>query len=366
MIGVLYVLLAVSTACALPGVFIYYRRHSMVTDAISHSVLLGIVLAFFITKDIDSPLLFIGAALFGVLTVFAIEALTASGLVKSEDATGIVFPLFFALAVILITKFAGNVHLDTDVVLMGEVIMAPLNTVTVLGMTLPKKLVEIFFVLLANLAFILLFYKELKLITFNEEYARLQGIPVSGLFYGLMTLTSCTAVVSFDAVGAILVISFMIAPVVAASLVTKDLKHTLLVAVLYGIVNSVLGYTLGLVLNVNISGMCAVAGLVTVLLTFLLQPEGAFLRFLLKKRRKQGFLEEMLLLHVGNHRAEEDPSVEIGVDVIGNHLNWTEQRLDTTVSNLKKKGLLTVDGKNCYALTEKGENRYRELSRSYG
>lgn len=363
---VLYVLIAVSLACGLPGVFIYYRRQSMVTDAISHSVLLGIVLAYFITGDINSPLLFGGATLFGVITVFLIEALTDSGLVKGEDATGIVFPLFFALAVILITKYAGNVHLDTDMVLMGEVIMTPMNTMKFFGFTVPKKLVEAGVVFLANLFFILIFYKELKLIAFNEEYARLQGIHVPALSYGLMALTSLTAVISFDAVGAILVISFMIAPAAAASLLTKDLKDTIIVTMIYGVVNAVVGFYLGVYFNINISGMVALVGLVTLFLTFLFYPEGPVTETLMRRRRKQGFLEDMLLLHVGNHRDQEDAELEIGVENLAEHLNWSQTRYENTVDALKRKGTLTIDDRNCYALTEKGENRYRVLSKRFG
>ena len=114
----------------------------MVSDAISHSVLLGIVLAFFIVRDVSSPWLIAGAALFGVLTVFSVEMLSETGLVKSDDAVGIVFPLFFSLAVILITKYARNVHLDTDMVLMGEVIMAPLYRMSVFGISLPRAFVQ--------------------------------------------------------------------------------------------------------------------------------------------------------------------------------------------------------------------------------
>ncbi|MDO5713530.1 MAG: metal ABC transporter permease [Tissierellia bacterium] len=366
MIQVLYVLITVSMVCGLPGVFLYYRRQSMVTDAISHSVLLGIVLAFFITKDIDSPLLYFGAAIFGVLTVFCIEMLTSSGLVKSEDATGIVFPLFFALAVILITKFAGNVHLDTDIVLMGEVIMTPMNTVHHFGLEMPRKLVELMIMFLANLLFILLFYKELKLMTFNEEYARLQGLQVTALSYVLMTLTSCSAVVAFDAVGAILVISFMITPAAAASLITKDLKNTLVVTMIYGIINSIIGYYLGVYLNINISGMCAVAGLATLFLTFLLYPEGPLMSIFLRKKRKQNFLEDLLLLHIGRHTGEENEERELGVNNLATHLKCTEKNFTKTINLLKKKDEIQVNEKNLYTLTEKGVHRYKELAKRFG
>ena len=157
----LFVLVATAMACAILSPFLVLRKLSMVSDAISHSVLLGIVIAFFIVKDVGSPFLIAGAALFGVITVFVVEFLSGTGLVKNDDAVGIVFPMFFALAVVLITKFARNVHLDTDVVLMGEVIIAPLNRVEFIGMSLPKALVQMGILLLINLLFVIIFFRFL-------------------------------------------------------------------------------------------------------------------------------------------------------------------------------------------------------------
>jgi manganese/zinc/iron transport system permease protein len=119
----LITLLITGIACAILGCFLVLRKLSMITDALAHSILLGIVLAFLITKDLNSPILFIGAGLFGIFTVFSIELLSSTRLVKSDDAVGIIFPLFFSLAVILISTFARNVHLDIDIVLMGQVII---------------------------------------------------------------------------------------------------------------------------------------------------------------------------------------------------------------------------------------------------
>lgn len=141
MIESLYILIITAAACSILGVFLVLRRLSMVSDAISHSVLLGIVIGFFITKDLRSVWLIVAAALFGVFTTMAIEVLIKSRRVGEDAAVGIIFPLFFSIAVILITRFARNVHLDTDMVLMGEVIVAPFNRTTVLGISLPKALI---------------------------------------------------------------------------------------------------------------------------------------------------------------------------------------------------------------------------------
>lgn len=109
MIESLYILIITAAACSILGVFLVLRRLSMVSDAISHSVLLGIVIGFFITKDLRSVWLIVAAALFGVFTTMAIEVLIKSRRVGEDAAVGIIFPLFFSIAVILITRFARNV-----------------------------------------------------------------------------------------------------------------------------------------------------------------------------------------------------------------------------------------------------------------
>lgn len=175
------VLALTAAACALPGVFLLLRNLSMMADAISHTVLLGIVLAFFLVHDLSSPWLLFGAALMGVVTVLLVELLGKTKTTKSDDAIGIVFPVLFSLAVILISKYAGNVHLDTDMVLMGEVVYAGLDTVTLFGHEVASSAVKMGAIFLVNAAFITLFYKELKLSTFDEENARLIGMATGAM-----------------------------------------------------------------------------------------------------------------------------------------------------------------------------------------
>ncbi len=218
----------VALACALPGVFLVLRRMAMMSDAISHTVLLGIVLAFFVVGDLESPLLVLGAAAMGVITVALVEALHGTGLVKQDAAIGLVFPALFSIAVILISRFARGVHLDVDAVLLGELAFAPLNRMTFFGIDLPAALWVMGGILLINIAFIALFFKELKLATFDAGLAATLGFSPVLIHYALMTLVSITAVGAFDAVGSILVVALMITPAATAYLLTDSLTRMLL------------------------------------------------------------------------------------------------------------------------------------------
>ena len=357
-----FVLLITAVACAVLSPFLVLRKLSMVSDAISHSVLLGIVIAFFIVKDVGSPFLIVGAATFGVITVFAVELLSGTGLVKNDDAVGIVFPMFFALAVVLITKFARNVHLDTDVVLMGEVIIAPLNRIEFMGIDLPKAFVQMGILLVVNLLFVIIFFKELKVTTFDRGFATLAGFSSAALFYALMTLSSFTAVTAFDAVGAILVVSFLITPGAAAYLISKDLKVMIAISVGYAVINSIIGYVFSLLMNVSMSGMTAAAAGVTFLLTFLFNREGLITAIFIRLQRKSELKLGLFLNHIGNHSGKKEESEELGLGSIKNHLKWKQAEVDKIAGRLIKKGFIRIDiDKNIYDLTERGREKFVEI-----
>ena len=248
----------ISVACALLGVFLVLRSMSMLTDAISHTVLLGIVLSFFITHKLDSPLLIVGATLTGLLTVYLVEVLSDSKLVKEDAAIGIVLSILFSIAVILISKYTANIHLDIDTVLLGEIAFAPFHTTEIFGFKLATGLVSGLAILIVNLLFITIFFKEIKISIFDKALALTLGLLPEIFHYLLMTLVSVTSVVSFDIVGATLMISFMVGPATTAYMISKNLKTMLVYSSLIGVISSIIGYHLAVFLDVSISGSIAV------------------------------------------------------------------------------------------------------------
>lgn len=258
-IEILLTAVFMSAACALPGSFLVVRNMSMTSDAITHTVLLGIVLGFLLTGDLNSPILIIGAGIVGVLTVWFTETLDNTGLVDSNASNGLVFPLLFSVGVILITLCADSVHLDTDSVLLGELAFAPFDRLVVFGKDIGAKSVYFSMLLFAlNLIFVLVFYKELKFASFDEIAAKTGGLHPEILHYALMTCASITAVVAFQWVGSVLVVAFMIAPPAAALLLTKRLSVVLALSCAIGGTAAAWGYKLASALDVSISGTIAV------------------------------------------------------------------------------------------------------------
>lgn len=344
----------VAAACALPGVFLVLRRTAMVSDAISHTILFGIVIGFLIVRDLESPWLMLGATFTGVLTVWLVEVLARTGLVKQDAAIGLVFPLLFSIAVIMISRFAENVHLDTDVVLLGELAFAPFDRLQMLGIDLPRGIWVLGGILLLNLAFISLFYKELKLTTFDARLAMTLGFSPALLHYTLMTLVSLTAVGSFDAVGAILVIALMIGPAAAAYLLTDRLPHMLWLSVLIGVVSAISGYWLARLMDTTISGAMASMVGVSFLLVFLFAPQRGMLAVARRHSQQRWiFAQQMLTTHLLHHEGRTEASQENALATLGEHLRWAPAFVTAVVQRAEKARLVRRDGEQLL-LTEQG------------
>ena len=350
----------VAVACALLGVFLVLRRMAMMSDAISHTVLLGIVIAFFITRSITSPLLVIGAALMGVLTVSLVELINRTRLVREDAAIGLVFPAIFSIAVIMISRFAGDVHLDTDAVLLGELAFAPFNRLHILGLDIPEALVTTSGILLINIIFIVLFYKELKLATFDAALAAALGFLPAVIHYALMALVSLTAVGAFDAVGSVLVVAFMIAPPAAAYLLTDRLSRMLIYSALIGVISAVSGYWLAHALDASIAGSMATMTGVLFLAAYLLAPErGLIAQARRRQKQRTEFALTMLTMHIAHHTATHEAEQENQVTRLDEHLKWSPQFAMEIVRLAEREGLIRQQS-GLLTLTELGLKRSQQ------
>jgi manganese/zinc/iron transport system permease protein len=332
----------VAVACALPGVFLVLRRMALMSDAISHAILLGIVLAFFVTEDLSSPLLILGAAATGVLTVALVELLNRTQLVKQDAAMGLVFPVLFSIGVILIARYAGDVHLDTDAVLLGELAFAPFDRFVIYGYDLgPQALYVMLAILLLNAAFIVLFYKELKLATFDTALAAALGFSPALVHYALMSLVSVTAVGAFDAVGSVLVVALMIAPPASAYLLTDRLPRMLGLSALFGIVSALGGYWVAHWLDASIAGTMATMTGVVFGLVFLFAPERGMVAIARRRvRQRMEFAQTMLAIHLFNHEGQPEADEESQVAHLDHHLRWQPEFVAQVVQGAERRGLV--------------------------
>lgn len=349
-----------AAACALVGVFLVLRRMSLVSDAITHSVLLGIVLAFFVTQSTTSPLLLLAAAATGVVTVALVELVTRTRLVKEDAAIGLVFPVLFSVGVILVSRYAGGVHLDIDTVLLGELAFAPFDRIEIAGLDLPAGLVTMALVLAVDVLAVTLFWKELKVTTFDAALALSLGLAPTAVTYGLMTLVSLTAVGAFNAVGSILVVALMIGPPAAAYLLSDRLWRVTALAVATGIACAVSGYWLAYALDASIAGCIAASCGSAFALAWAFAPgRGLVAGTRRRARQRSDFALAMLAIHLANHEGKPEAVEESRIDRLGSHLRWDAARVERVVSSAQRRGLV-VEHAGLLGLTERGRRLARE------
>lgn len=274
----------VAASSALVGVFLILRRQALIGDAISHSVLLGIVLAFLITDSRSLPVMLGGAVAIGLLTAWLSDTLHRVGKLQSDASIGIIFTLFFAIGVILVSLYANQIDLDQECVLYGEIAFVPFDTIYIgdleggidLG---PRAFWGIGIVFTIVLLSIVIGFKRLETVAFHPNLAVSLGINIVFWHYFLMTLVSMTTVASFDAVGAILVVALLVIPASSAYLLATSLKQMLWLAVAYSQLSVLIGYSLAFVLDSSISASIAVsAGLLLFITLMILQLKKMLLR----------------------------------------------------------------------------------------
>ena len=341
----------VAIACAIPGTFLVLRKMAMISDAISHSILPGIVIGFFITHDLNSPLLIILATLTGIITVILVEYIQKTGLVKEDTAIGLVFPALFSIGVILIAKNANDVHLDVDAVLLGELAFAPFDRLIVSGLDIgPKSLWIIGSILIVTITLTILFFKELKISTFDTGLAASLGFSPILIHYGLMSVASVTTVGAFDAVGAILVVALMITPAATAYLITENLKKMLFLAILFGIFSAISGYWVSHWLDASIAGAITTVLGFLFLSVYLFAPKKGVIAVLYREKQQRTEVSLLaFLLHLSNHKEKS----ERHINHLTEHINWHKVRAKAVLNLAEKNNMVTIENK-IVSLTEKG------------
>jgi ABC-type Mn2+/Zn2+ transport system permease subunit len=248
-----------NSACAILGCYLVLRRMSMLGDAISHAILPGIVIAFLFSGTLGSWPVFVGALIVGVLTAFLTQSLHGLGNVSEDSSMGVVFTSLFALGVFLMRNFADSVHLDADCALYGQIDLVAFDRVTWGRIEVPRALLPMGCALVAAIVFVIGFWKELKLVSFDPALATAMGISAGVMHYLLMAMVAAVTVASFEAVGSILVIAMLIVPGATAHLLTDRLWLLIVWSVVVAVLSAVLGYLGAAAWNTSVAGMMCVA-----------------------------------------------------------------------------------------------------------
>lgn len=261
-----------AVACAIPGCFLMLRRLSLLGDALSHSILPGIAVAFLLTGSRDAVPMLAGAVVAALVTVFISRNIEVWGRVPEDSALGVAFTSLFALGVVLISGAARHVDIDPGCVLYGSLEFVSFDRITVFGVDLPRVFVTLMIVLVSSITLISLFFKELTLVTFDPTLARTLGFYPAVVGTVFVLLVSSVIVASFEAVGSILVVTMLVAPAATAHLISDRLKSVLFIAVGHAVLSAVLGYLAAMALNTSVAGMISVISCVLFVAAVCLAP----------------------------------------------------------------------------------------------
>ena len=271
-------------ACAVLGNFLVLRHMSMMGDAISHAVLPGLAIAFLVTGARASFSMFVGAAIVGALTAVFTQWVSKFGNVDRGASMGIVFTTMFAIGLLLIVQAADRVDLDPGCVLYGAIELTPLDVLFQMelgehALGIPRAFVILVGVFLLNVGFVVLFFKELRLSSFDPALATSLGFSAGTMHYLLMTMVAITTVASFEAVGSIIVIAMLVVPAATAHLLTDRLSTMLVISTVIAAVCAVLGHVAAITVprlfgfeDTSTSGMMAVVSGIVFGLAVILAP----------------------------------------------------------------------------------------------
>lgn len=377
-----------AVGCALVGNFLVLRKMSMMGDAISHAVLPGIAIAFFMTGSRSSFPMFVGAMVVGMLTAVFVQWIHQWGKVERSASMGVVFTSLFALGLVLIVKAADHVDLDASCVLYGAIELAAIDTVSVGSWEVPRAAINLSAIVLINLVFVLVMFKEWRIALFDPALATTQGVNASFMHYLLMALVAMTTVGAFESVGSILVIAMLIVPPAAAYLLTDKFHLMIVLSVLIAAGSAVLGHLSAITvpgwfgfvtvqadgsvqsISTQTAGMIAVVAGLLFVLALLLGPRHGLVSKVYHRLRLtlRIYHEDVLGLL---YRAHEESGGEGGakgevmtLDELNEQVDFPGWMRRWILRDLKRNQQIRIKGERIM-LTDSGRRRARQLIRSH-
>lgn len=353
----LFIALVIGVTCALLGVFLFLRKMVMISDAISHTVLLGIVITFMLVNDLTSWWIVVGASIAGVMTVVYIEGLIKTKFLKEDSAIATVYSFLFSVAIIIISTRFRHTHLDSHA-LFGNLEFAAFQQITFFGVSISSTLFISTVILIGILLLGNLVFTSLSISTFDAVFATSVGISLSLLHYGLMSMVSLTIVNSFQSLGVILVITFIIAPAASASLWVKSMKGMLIASAMIAVLNVLGGYFIAMNVlqgRVNLAASMSTLSFITFLNAWFFSPSQGLISSILRRKNLQYCVYQIMLLE-WIIEAEEKSVLLENIETIGIKVTQAKKILKI----MKRKNFIVSNEKG-FILTLNGRMHYTKL-----
>jgi manganese/zinc/iron transport system permease protein len=356
--NVLFVVLGtmiLGASAAIVGCFSFLRKRALVGDAIAHSILPGVCLAFMVSGSKNPLYLIIGAFITGWLSLLLIDAITRTTKLKSDTAIGIILSVFFGVGILLLTSIqhSGNAsQAGLDKFLFGKAASLTKDDVYIFGT-----------IALILIAVVILFYKEFKLISFNPDYAKVIGLPVRFLEFMLATITVLAVAVGIQAVGVVLMAALLITPASGARFWTDKLSVMILIATAFGAISGFLGSYISYIAPSMPTGpwivMCL--SMLTIGSIWFAPRTGMLAKFRVQKENQRKILIENVLklfYHLGEKDGTFKKQRSTSVLLASRDLRIKE--LNRGLHLLKKEHWLRKKGDN-WLITQSGLNEAKRI-----
>ncbi|MFP4096737.1 MAG: iron chelate uptake ABC transporter family permease subunit [Cyclobacteriaceae bacterium] len=345
-------------SAAIVGCFTFVRKRALVGDAIAHSVLPGVCLAFILSGEKHPLILLSGAALTGWLSLLAIDFIVNHSKLKTDTAIGAVLSVFFGLGILLLTSIQRSGRANQaglDKFLFGKAASMSTQDVYTFGA-----------VALLLLLLVFLFYKEFKLLSFDADFARTIGLPVRFLEFLLATITVLAVATGIQAVGVVLMAALLITPAAAARFWTDQMLLMIVLSAVFGVLAGLFGSWVSYTAPSMPTGPWIVMLLSFVALVSVLLAPG---RGLLARQRQQRINRKKMLLenilkafyHAGEKEGDFRRPINTGTLQV--YRSFPSQQLRKGMRKLKSRGLLVQDAQGAWQLSEKGLKESRRIVR---
>lgn len=271
LVDIILVAVTTAVACSSLGLFLVLKGVALMSDAISHTVIFGIVSAYLLFKTFNSAVLAMGAMCTGIITVWLTELLISTEKVYKEVAVGLVFPFLFSLGALLICQYTASLHLDVDMVLLGEIALTSLKRMIIGGIDCgPWFFWFMSAIMLLNLIFIAFLYRPLQVCIFDPQTAQIYNMHPTMLYYGLILLVSLTIVSALEVVGSLVAVALMIIPAATALLNTESTTIKIFyLTIYYAAIAAITGCLVGFYMDISIGGSIALMSGILFFKTFL-------------------------------------------------------------------------------------------------
>ncbi|WP_422005230.1 iron chelate uptake ABC transporter family permease subunit [Roseivirga pacifica] len=341
-----------SSSSAVVGTFTFLKKKALVGDAVAHSVLPGICLAFILSGTKNPIYLIIGAFVTGWLSLVIIDHISKKSKLKEDTAIALILSVFFGIGILMLTNIqhSGNAaQTGLDSFLFGKAAALVGNDLIVFGI-----------VAVVLIATVIFFFKELKLMAFDQDYAEAIGLPVKGLELLLTSLTVLAVVTGIQAVGVVLMAAMLITPAAAARFWTNDTRVMTLLAAILGGFSGLSGAFVSYAAPAMPTGPWIVMIISAIaLISFFVAPKRGIISRGMEQRKLQRMIMDENLLKELFHLGEKDHDLYKGrsIEEIIKERYFPEKTLRKSLNRLRRQGFLTKTN---------GDWRYTEAGKMKG